>query len=531
MAHPDPDYQKLKARIDSLPLRAGVYIFKDADGDVLYVGKSVKLRSRVRSYFTSREALTPAKQKMVPLIFTIDFLVAVNEAEALIMEYELIRTHMPPYNIMFKDDKSYPMLKITKERYPRLIVTRKRIKDGASYFGPYPDSRSVRLVARSLRTLFPLRKCRTPSSLLKKVRPCLYFEMGACCAPCSDMVSDEEYLAVAEKVTAILKGGDSEIIDAIKKSMVSAASRYEFEKAAEFRDMIRAFGSLRHKQRVVGSLELTCDVIAIARKGNLFSIQLLMIRKGRMAGERHTVVDSPVSEASEVLSRYLADSYILVEAAPSKIFTSIEPSDADILRIGFREKFKKVIDLTVPKSGKGRRLLEMAYENARMRVDVSEDEDALNQAVKLLNLKKTPVKIECIDISISKASNAVGSLVVFRNGRPEKSSYRRFTIKTVDGTDDFAMMSEVVGRRYSRLKEERAELPDLLIVDGGKGQVSAALESLERIGMNDLFPVLGLAKKEERIVGNGLGQGVVLPKGNSLRRLFERIRDEPTEEQ
>lgn len=523
---PGYNYEALAGVIDSLPLRSGVYIFRNSSGKVLYVGKSVKLRARVRSYFTSWSTLTPGKRQMVSLISSIDFLVTANEAEALILEYELIRTHYPPYNIIFKDDKSYPMLKITNEEYPRLIVVRKRAKDGATYFGPYPDPKSVRLVAKALRSIFPLRKCKTSSKALRKQRVCLNYELGICSGPCAGHVDEVAYGMIVDSLRATLKGSDDDIVACLKIEMEKASAAYAYEKAAEFRDMIRAFSSLKNRQRVVSGPSMTCDVIAIARKGTLFCIQLLMIRGGRMVGERHSLVDSVIDDSREVLSRFISDSYMFIETLPPKLLVSVFPLDVDFLLRGFEERHENSFSITVPVVGKGKRLVDMALDNARMRLDVSADDDALDKAQCLLKLKVKPVTIECIDISISASSNAVGSLVVFKHGRSVPSLYRRFKIKSVEGTDDFAMMAEVVGRRYSRLRDDKGELPDLLIVDGGKGQVTAAVESLKSIGMYGLFPVLGLAKKEERIVGEALGQGVVLPKGNSLRMLFERIRDE-----
>ncbi len=516
----------LQKKLDRLPTRPGVYIFKNNRGKVLYVGKSVNLRNRVRSYFQQGSVLTPRKELMVEEIEDMDFLVTATEAEALIVEYELITAHDPPFNVIFRDDKAYPMLKITREKYPRLIVTRKRMADGARYFGPYPNSKAVKLVVRALRTLVPLRKCGKGQSFASRKRRCLNFEMGLCCGPCLGKISEEEYGALVDQVTRLLRSDHSEITDKLRLEMEKASARMDYERAAELRDQIFAFDRMKAKQRVVGDPRRSEDIVAIARKGDRFCIQVLSIRNGRLAGQRHIFLREPEVDNEVLLREFLSYNYLPASTFPSRLLVSEEPADKDLLTKALSERFEQETEIKVPQSGKGRRLMDMALENARMRLDASGDEDALAATAKLLRLPSPPQRIECFDISISGGQDPVASMVVFVDGRPVPALYRRFRIKSVEGTDDFACMAEAVTRRYKRLLREGGPYPDLIIVDGGKGQISAATTALSKIDIPCAIPIFGLAKKEERILGPGLGEGIVLPSRDVVRRLFERIRDE-----
>ena len=517
---------KLQKTLERLPTRPGVYIFKNNRGRVLYVGKSINLRARVRSYFQPGSQLTPRKELMVEEIEDMDFLVTATEAEALIVEYELITAHEPTFNVIFRDDKAYPMLKITREKFPRLIITRKRMADGARYFGPYPNAKAVKLVVRALRTLVPLRKCSSSNSFAKRKRRCLNYEMGLCCGPCIGKISFEEYGELVEQVTRLLRSDHSEITDKLRVEMDKASGRMDYERAAELRDQIFAFDRMKARQRVVGDPRRSEDIIAIARKGDRFCIQVLSIRNGRLAGQRHLFLREPEVDSEILLREFISYNYLPASTFPSRLLVSIEPADKELLISALEERFEQSTSIKIPQSGKGRRLMDMALQNARMRLDATGDEDALVATAKLLKLHCPPQRIECFDISISGSRDPVASLVVFVDGRPVPALYRRFRIKSVDGTDDFACMAEAVTRRYKRLLREGGPYPDLIIVDGGKGQISAATGALSHIDLPEEIPIFGLAKREERILGPGLGEGLVLPARNVVRRLFERIRDE-----
>jgi len=516
----------LQRQLDALPTRPGVYMFKDGRGRILYVGKSVNLRSRVRSYFQPGADLTPHKQLMVAAVRSLDVMVAAGEAEALLLEYELITAHDPPYNIIFRDDRAYPMLKITRERWPRLMVVRRRLPDGARYFGPFPDAGAVRLVVRALRTLVPLRKCTTPSERVGRSRVCLNRDMGLCLGPCTGTVTEAQYAEQVERVTRLLRGDHSELTDLLRAEMQKASDRLDFERAAELRDQLFAFDRMKARQRVVGDPRRDEDIVAVARKGDRFCVQVLSIRGGRLAGQRHLFVREPEAESAVILGEFLSYTYLSASSHPARRLVSETPHEVDLLTRGLAERFSTPIDIKVPLTGKGRRLLDMALQNARMRLDAAGEEDALAATAQALGLAGPPERIECFDVSISGATDAVASLVVFVGGRAVPAQYRRFRITTVEGTDDFACMAEAVGRRYRRLQREGAVLPDLVIVDGGKGQISAARSALSSLGLVERLPVFGLAKREERILGPGLGEGLVLPKRSPVRRLFERIRDE-----
>lgn len=516
----------VERKLETLPDRPGVYLFKGARDEILYVGKSKRLRTRVRSYFRPAADLTPQKQLMVAQVRDLDFVVAETEAEALILEYELISAHDPPFNIIFRDDKTYPMVKLTRETWPRLVVTRRRLRDGGRYFGPYPDPAAVRLVVKALRSLVPLRTCTCPSERVRRDRACLNHGMGLCRGPCTGAVTTEEYGELVERVARYLKGDDGEILEALRGAMEAAAERLDFERAAVLRDQLRGFERLRTKQRVVGDPRRSEDVVAVARKGSRYCVQVLSVRGGRMTGQRKHFVEAPGSSTARILREFLAYTYLPADSPPRTILVSEEPADLELIAEGLRARAGEAVELRVPVAGQGHRLVGMALDNARMHLDAAGEDDALASLASHLGLAAPPRRIECFDVSISGGSDPVASMVLFVDGRPQTAGYRRFRITTVEGTDDFACMAEAVGRRYRRLVREGGPLPDLVVVDGGLGQVSAARGALAAVEGAGTLLVVGLAKREERVVGPGLGEGLLLPPRDPARRLLQRMRDE-----
>ncbi|VVB94940.1 UvrABC system protein C [uncultured archaeon] len=501
-----------------LPDSPGVYLMKDKDEQVIYVGKAASLRDRVSQYF--REQGSPKTRMLVQNIEALDYIVTGNEVEALVLESNLIKEHRPRYNVRLRDDKAYPFIKITNEDFPRICIARRREQDGAQYFGPYPSSKAVRELIR-MASSFGIRRCK------KKLPcpPCLNYHIKQCAAPCLGEVTKEEYLDIIRNVTDFLKGKQSQLIRLLKEEMTRLSEAQEYEAAARIRDQVNALEELSLRQRVNAPGKKEQDVIAYAISGNIGSMQVFHISEGKLKGRETFSLNTAGSDEAEVLSSFIKQYYQDIKP-PQDIIIPVEIEDEAILR-WLKEKETK---LKTPKNKIEKGLMNLTQENARMLLNmkVAAESKDKNEAIlnlqKALSLSAAPLLIEAFDISNISGTSATGSLVAFTNGEPDKKNYRRFRIKTIEGADDFAMMGEVVGRAYSRRKEEGKKMPDLVLVDGGKGQLNAALSALEGIGLK--LNTAALAKEFEYVFLPERETPVVLPKDSPALQLLQRIRDE-----
>ncbi|MDD5472728.1 MAG: excinuclease ABC subunit UvrC [Candidatus Methanoperedens sp.] len=502
----------------NLPDSPGVYLMKDRENKVIYVGKALSLRDRVSQYF--REQGSPKNRMLVRNIEDIEYIVTGNEVEALVLESNLIKEHTPRYNVRLRDDKAYPLIKITNEEYPRICIARSRERDGAQYFGPYPGSKAVREMIR-MASSFGIRRCR------KKLPcpPCLNYHIKQCAAPCLGEVTKEEYLDIIRNVTSFLKGKGSELIHSLKEDMNRLSEMQEYEKAARLRDRINALEELSIKQRVSVAGRKEQDIIAYAVSGAIGCLQLFHVSEGKLKGRETFSLNTAGSDEAEVLSSFIKQYYQDVKP-PQEIIIPVELTDGSILR-WLSQKGSK---LKTPKDKTEKGLLNLARENVQMLLkqkvlaQSKGNNEALSQLQKALALPVLPSVIEAFDISNISGTDAVGSLVAFENGEPDKKNYRRFKIKTIHGADDFAMMEEVVARAYSRRKEEGKRMPDLILVDGGIGQLNAALAALSGVGLK--LNAAALAKEFEYIFLPQRDAPVILPKDSPALQLLQRIRDE-----
>lgn len=500
-----------------LPDSPGVYLMKDRENKVIYVGKAASLRDRVSQYFRAQGS--PKNRMLVRSIEDIEYIATENEVEALVLESNLIKEHTPRYNVRLRDDKAYPYIKITNEEYPRICIARRREQDGAQYFGPYPGSKAVREMIK-IASGFGVRRCR------KKFPypPCLNYYIKQCAAPCIGKVTKEEYLGIIKSVTSFLKGKGSELVHSLKKEMNRLSEIQEYEKAARVRDQVNALEELSLKQRVSIAGKKEQDIIAYVASATTGSLQLFHISEGKLKGRDTFSLNTAGSDENEVLSSFIKQYYQDVKP-PQEIIIPFVIAD-DSISCWLSENGSK---LKTPGNTTEKGLMNLAKENARMLLTqkLSESKDkneALTALQKALALPVMPSLIEAFDISNISGTDAVGSLVAFENGEPDKKNYRRFKIKTIKGADDFAMMAEVVTRAYSRRKEEGKKMPDLVLIDGGKGQLNAALAALSGLGME--LNIAALAKEFEYIFLPGKDAPVILPKESPTLQLLQRIRDE-----
>ncbi|MDW8107180.1 MAG: excinuclease ABC subunit UvrC [Armatimonadota bacterium] len=529
----------LQAKLKTLPKQPGCYIFKDAQGAVLYVGKAVNLRQRVRSYFQKSAQHTPKVARMVRKIADLEWIVTDSELEALILEANLIKKHRPPYNVLMRDDKSYPYLCLTlSEKFPRLLVTRRVRQDGNRYFGPFANSGAVWSTHQLLHRTFPLIPCGKVWDGTPKQRPCLYYHMGRCLAPCAGLADPEAYRQVVRQVQLFLEGKGDDLIQQLTAQMEQAAENLEFERAAKLRDQIRALQEVLQRQKVVQPEGVNEDVIALVKDERGACVQMFFIRNGKLLGQRSFFLtegaeDNPNAIMSEFLKQYYQDA----PEVPDKILLPYEITEAQIIAQWLRQKRGSAVEIRVPHRGEDARLLEMAAHNAELALQSLRQElehkqewaeSALLELQEVLNLPHLPQRIEAYDISNIQGIAPVGSMVVFEGGQPKKSDYRRFRIKWhPESPDDFAMMKEVLTRRLREALEGDAKwrtLPDLILIDGGKGQLNAALEAMHALGFQ--IPAIGLAKRHELIILPDADEPLELPRHSKALHLLQRIRDE-----
>ena len=535
----------LKERLNSLPAKPGVYMMKDTADQVIYVGKAIHLRNRVRSYFHAPDGQTRKVRRLVESIAGFEFIVTDSELEALILECNLIKKHRPRYNVRLKDDKRYPYIKITlQEDFPRIYTVRRMQGDGARYFGPYTSSKAVHQTMELLRKLFPYLTCKREITGQDR-RPCLYYHIGRCVGPCIGAVTRQEYRALIEQVILFLEGKQERIIGSLQEGMEAAAQELNYERAAALRDQIEALSTVIEKQKIVSASASDQDVIAFAREDGQACVQTFFIRGGKLIGREYFVLTGTQDEDSgEIMTSFLKQFYDKAAYVPSTILLQHDIDEGMVIEGWLRQKRGTKVTIRVPRRGKGRELVEMVAANAmetlaQLRAEWAAEQArqviALDELQRYLNMEQAPTRIECYDISNIQGRSATGSMVVFVKGVPHKSDYRRFRIKTVDGADDYAMLREVLSRRFRRATREQPQrtaqpdgwgiLPDLLIVDGGKGQLHAAREVMTQLGV-DHISTIGLAKEREEVFTPGHLDPILLPRDSEALYLLQRVRDE-----
>jgi excinuclease ABC subunit C len=525
-------------KLNALPINPGVYQFKNNEGKVLYVGKAQNLRNRVRQYFHKSRTPDPRIDAMVSKIVDVELTVTDSEIEALILEANLIKQLKPRYNILLKDDKSYPYIALTNEQYPRVFVTRRKIS-GYRYFGPYTDVKAMRSALKTVRDIFLIRSCNydlTESSIVqKKFRVCLDYHIKKCEGPCEGYVTREHYNALIDQAAQVLRGKTKNVTEVLKKEMTMLAEATKYEEAASVRNRINALKVYSEKQKIVDSTEADRDIVALVSKEDDACAVIFKVRDGKMIGSRHLYLSNIAGKNSgELLEAVLERYYLDQEDIPSDLFLSDELQNTDIILQWLRKQGGHEVNVEIPKVGDKVKLVSLVRANAQFWLDEMEIlklkrgdiiPHSLEALQRDLRLPSPPRRIECFDISNIQQSDTVASLVVFVDGKPKKSEYRKFKIHSVEGQNDFAGIREVVQRRYERVLQEKKDLPNLIMIDGGKGQLSSAMESLQALGLATL-PVLGLAKKLEEVFLPDQSEPVQLPRTSSGLRLLQQIRDE-----
>ena len=520
----------IKNALAVLPDKPGVYLMHDAEGKVIYVGKAVVLKNRVRSYFRNLASHTPKVKAMVAKIAEIETIVTSSEVEALILECNLIKKYRPRYNISLKDDKTYPYLKVTmQEDFPRLYMTRRLQRDGAKYYGPYADAGAMHATVKLLRTMFPLRTCRK----MNPDRPCLNYHIKRCLAPCAGYVSRDEYGKMIKSVCMVLDGRTTELERDLKQRMQEAAENYAFEEAARLRDQLQAVERLNESQKAVTTNGGDMDIIGFAQDMTGNCLQIFFVRKGKLIGRDNFFLQDGSEAPQEVLTAFIKQYYNEATFIPREIVLPQLPEaeEQQLIELWLREKAERRVELLTPQRGVKRELLQLANDNAlkllaeRLRkgsLSLKNDEQAAEELQQALGLEHSLERMDCFDISHTQGSETVASMVVFRNGSISKKDYRKYKIVSAEGKpDDFKSMQEVVYRRY----KDYEDLPNLVVIDGGKGQLSSALEVIRGLGLADL-PVVGLAKREEEIFLPHQSTSILLDRDSAALHLIQRIRDE-----
>ncbi len=580
---------KIQSVLNSLPHKPGIYIMKDAQGTILYVGKAISLYNRVRSYFHESSDLSPKNRSMVAKVEDIEFLVVKNEVEALVLESNYIKEYRPKYNVLMRDDKSYPYIKVAlTEDFPRVYRVRSFHRDGNRYFGPYTNSGAVDATLDLLNKLFAFRTCRydastwaaptqgePPAGWKQKLlpRPCTQYYIHRCIAPCVAYATREEYDAVIKQVILFLEGKHEEVVKALQEKMAAAAENLNFEEAARIRDRIQAVERVLEKQRIISTEgQDDQDVIAFASGEDETCVMTFFFRNGKLIGREFFILQGTRdSSPGEVMASFLQQFYESSPHIPPELVVEAEPDDRAVIQSWLREKRKGAVSIAAPKRGDKLRLIEMVKQNAsevleqqriKWLTDSQKTQLALEELQEALNLATPPQRIECYDISNTQGTNSVGAMVVFEAGRPKPSEYRRFKIKTVEGPNDFASHQEVLRRRFRNVAKQAAAdveiasdiiahtdtdieaadhatsdetptviqfqhewaLPELIIIDGGKGQLSAAMEVLQELHID--IPAVGLAKENEEIFTPGSPDPIILPRSSQGLYMVQRIRDE-----
>jgi excinuclease ABC subunit C len=540
--------ETVQRKLDNLPDKPGVYLMHNAKGQVIYVGKAVDLKSRVRSYFHASAQEHPKTRRLVGEITDLEWIITDSEIEALILEANLIKRHRPRYNVRLKDDKRYPYLKITGGAFPKVVITRRMTRDGGQYFGPYTSTRALRETLDLLRRLFPYRTCdRTITGADR--RACLYHDLQLCPAPCIGAVDEAEYNETIDQLLRFMNGETEDVMVDLKAAIEEAATALKFERAAQLRDRFEGLKHVMKRQRIISTAATNQDVVALACDDGNACVEVFFVRNGKLLGREYFVMEGGgCDDEEEIMTAFLEQFYTDAAMVPPEILLPAQIAEAAVLEQWLRTKRGDVVYLTVPRNGPGRNLLDLASTNATetLRVlqaewehDKHRSERALNQLEEALNLPKAPVRMECYDISTTQGVEVVGSMVVFEHGVPKKSHYRRFKVRSVEGQDDFASMREVLSRRFARWKrfddgeligtrgsQAWSMLPDLLVVDGGKGQLSMAVEVLDAFDLRERVPAIGLAKRHEEIFKPNRPSPIRLNPSDPGILLLRRLRDE-----
>ena len=520
---------KIQEQLKLLPTNPGVYLMKNEQAKIIYVGKAINLKNRVKSYFQSSKNHSPKVKSMVEKISDFEYIITANEIEALILECNLIKKYRPKYNISLRDDKTYPYIKVTlNEDYPTVSITRKILKDGAKYFGPYTSAGAVHEVLNLLKKLFQIRSCRQ----MNTKRPCLEFHIKRCLAPCTGRVAKSEYREMIKSLCLFLEGRNEVVLKELTNRMQIAAENFQFELAAKLRDQVLAIEKISAKQNIIiGSSDQ--DIIGLARKADEACIQIFFIRSGKMIGRDHFLLNGTEDETdSALLNAFLEQYYNKATFIPKEILLPVEIENEEILSAWLSQKKNGKVSFGLPQRGVKKEMVLMANDNAVVVLEeqMIKNSAGLEQTVgamkdlgRYLRMEKELKRIECFDISHIQGSETVASMVVFSNGAPDKQEYRRYKLKSVEGKpDDFKSMQEVVGRRY---RQSDGIMPDLIIIDGGKGQLNSALEIIRALGHYQI-PVVGLAKQFDYVFLEGQSEPVILPPNSKALYLIQRIRDE-----
>ena len=544
--------EQVTEKLKTLPAKPGVYLYHDANGKIIYVGKAVNLRNRVRSYFHASGDHSPKTLRLVLEIADLEWIVTSTELEALLLESNLIKRHKPRFNIRLKDDKRYPYIKVEwQNAYPKVLTVRKMAQDGARYFGPFTNAGAVYATLDALRRAFPYLTCDREITGQDK-RACLYYDIKLCNAPCIGAVTQAEYRDTIDQLCSFLEGKTDQIMVELEHKMDAAAEGMQFERAAEYRDQLKAMRHIVERQKIVSSSQQDQDVLAFARERSDACVQVFFIRQGKLIGREYFVLEGAEDEdVREVIAEFLTQFYDQAAYVPPEVVLPVEidVQESEIIRQFLRQKRGAQVKLDVPKDEPSAELVAMATENAvetltalqaQWEADTHRSEQALKELSDGIELPAPPTRIECFDISNTQGTNTVASMVVFVNGVARKSDYRKFNIKTVNGPDDFASMREALQRRFRRYFEAKAPdhapgrkpdasfsvLPDLLIVDGGKGQLGVAVEVLREFDLLGQGPVCGLAKQQEEIFLPSRPDSILLPRQSQGLFLVQRVRDE-----
>jgi len=545
--------EHLKGILDTIPTKPGCYLMKNAEGKVIYVGKAVNLRSRVRSYFHASAEKDNKTRRLVFEIRDIEWILVGSELEALILEMNLIKRHRPRFNVRLKDDKRYPYIKFHwGEDFPKVTVTRRMVNDGSRYFGPYTSVWAVHQTLDVLRRIFPYLTCDREITG-KDSRACLYYDIKLCIAPCIGAATRDEYRQMITDLQNFLSGHSSPIVTRLEKEMEKASEELRFEKAAALRDQLKAIQSIIERQKIVFNSDYRdSDVIAMAREDGEACVQIFFVRGGKMIGREYFILEGTEETSdSEVMEQFVKQFYTEAANVPEQLMLPQEIEEARIISQWLRSRRGgKKVEIRVPHRGQSKELVQMATENAvetlsalrtQWQADAHKQEQALAELQEAFELQEPPNRIECYDISNTQGTATVGSMVVFEQGVPSKGLYRRFNVKSVPGApDDFASMEEVLTRRFKRwqaFRESQAGpgskpdasfsfLPDLIIIDGGKGQLSRVVNVLDQFGVSGEVPVVGLAKREEEIFFPNRSKPTLLPRHSQGLYLIQRIRDE-----
>ena len=549
-----PKSADFSERLKATPGKPGVYTMRDKKGAVLYVGKAASLRNRLRSYFQSPLGLEPKIRTMVKRVADFEFVVTETESEAVILENTLIKRHQPPFNARLKDDKTYPYIKIdVTEDFPQVYFTRRVSKDGSRYFGPFASASSVRRTLALLKRLFPFRSC-TKVITGTDPRPCLEYHIKRCLAPCTGEIDKEGYREIIDQVSMFLEGKTTQVVRGIKGRMNDAADELNFERAAALRDQLQAIEKVLEGQKVFHLTSETTDVIALSPAYGETWIEVFFIRQGKLIGRDHFIMaGTEDDDPSKTITAFVKQFYDASPYVPRRILVQHPVEEVETIQDWLQEKRQGRVEIRVPQRGEKRRLVEMVAENAaqgveQLRVKQTEGSNldvAMDEVQEALSLPRPPRRIECYDISNIQGSNPVGSMVVFEDGKSKNSNYRRFKIKGVEGVDDYAMMEEMLTRRFKRLAKEQdgltrngadseansstseawRKIPDLVLIDGGKGHLGVAVQVFLNLGI-DYIPLASIAKENEEIFVPHMPEPVVLPRSSQGLFLMQRVRDE-----